>query len=109
MNFFRRLFGGQAQQEDPALHLYVQCKRCGAPVHVRVHRYNDLTVIYDDNESVEGYHLRKEIMDARCFRLMYAELNFDRKRNELSRSIEGGEFITQETYAQLVAEQARSV
>jgi hypothetical protein len=101
MNFLRRLFGGQSSPPDNALHLYVRCSRCGTPVHVRVHLYNDLAVEFGDGEDVAGYRLRKEIMDARCFRLMYADLAFDRNRRELSRAIEGGEFISKEEYARL--------
>lgn len=103
MNFLRRLFGGQRQGSpaDGALHLYVRCANCGAPVHVRVHLYNDLAVDYDDNENVAGYRLRKEIMDSRCFRLMYADLHFDRNRRELGRAIEGGEFISAEEFERL--------
>jgi len=64
MDLLRRLLGGRGQRgpADNALHLYVRCGRCGAPVHVRIHLLNDLTVEYDDNEQVSGYRLRKEIM-----------------------------------------------
>jgi hypothetical protein len=107
MDFLRRLFGAQDKSSptDNALHLYVRCSRCGAPVHVRVHLFNDLTVDYDDNENVSGYKLHKEIMDSRCFRLIYADLSFDRNRRELQRSVEGGEFISQAAYEQLVQAQ----
>ena len=103
MNFLRRLFGAPSPSpSDNALHLYVRCSHCGAPVHVRVNLYNDLAVDYDDSENVAGYRLRKELMDARCFRLLYADLVFDRNRRELERSIEGGEFISKQVYDQLV-------
>jgi hypothetical protein len=105
MDFFRRLFGGKnSAPPDNALHLYVRCGRCGAPVHVRIHLFNDLAVEYDDSENVSGYTLRKELMDARCFRLMYASLSFDRNRRELERSVEGGTFITQAEFEQLERE-----
>lgn len=108
MDFLRRLFGGQRQNgpADNALHVYVRCSRCGAPVHVRVHLFNDLAVEYDDNENVVGYRLRKEIMDSRCFRLIYADLHFDRNRHELERTIEGGTFISAEEYERLAQEAA---
>lgn len=102
MDFLRRLFGGGAgKPTEDALHLYVRCNRCGALVHVRVHPYNDMAVEYDERENIDGYRLRKEIMDSRCFRLMYADLAFDRNRREISRSIEGGEFISREEYERL--------
>ena len=42
MNLLRRLFGGGAAPSgDNAIHLYVRCNRCGAPVHVRIDPRND--------------------------------------------------------------------
>jgi hypothetical protein len=49
------------------------------------------------------YRLIKEIMDSRCFRIMRAEIEYDRGRRELSRQIEGGTFVTKDEYDQLVA------
>lgn len=106
MNVLRRLFGGQSSPPDQALHLYVRCGRCGAPVHVRIDLFNDLAVEFGDGESISGYRLRKEIMDARCFRLIYADLTFDRNRREQSRAIEGGEFISREEFERLTQEWA---
>lgn len=105
MDFLRRLFGGgQPVARDQALYLYVRCGRCGAPVHTRIQMDHDLAVEYDE-DSVAGYALRKELMDATCFRLIYADLRFDRDRRELSRAIEGGEFISREEYERLMASQ----
>jgi hypothetical protein len=102
MDFLRRLFGGNRAPVDQALHLYVRCGRCGAPVHVRVHLYNDLAVEYD-GDDVAGYRLRKEIMDSKCFRLLQADIQFDRNRRELERTITGGEFISREEFERLAA------
>jgi len=107
MNLLRRLFGGgSAPAMDNAIHLYVRCNRCSAPVHVRVDPRNDLVIEYGDDEDASGYRLIKEIMDSRCFRLMRAELEYDRTRRELSRQLEGGKFITRDEYQQLVAQGA---
>jgi hypothetical protein len=100
MAFLRKLFGGggNAQQsDDRAMHLYIKCGRCGTPVHVRVDLHNDLAADYGDTEA-EGYVLRKEVMDDRCFRLMQAEITFDTRRRETGRTVEGGTFITAEEY-----------
>lgn len=105
MGFLQRLFGGaKSAPTDQALHIYVRCGRCGALVHVRVHLQNDLMVEYGDDDVI-GYRLHKEMMDAKCFRLMYTDISFDRNRRELSRSIEGGEFITRDVYERLIAGQ----
>lgn len=100
MAFLRKLFGGGGstqQGDNRALHLYIKCGRCGTPVHVRVDLHNDLAADYGDTEA-EGYVLRKEVMDDRCFRLMQAEITFDTKRRETGRTVEGGTFITPEEY-----------
>jgi hypothetical protein len=106
MNLLRRLFGGDAPPGDSAIHLYVRCDRCNAPVHVRVDPRNDLVIEYGDDDDASGYRLIKEIMDSRCFRLMRAEIEYDRGRRELSRTLEGGTFITKEEYDQLAAQQS---
>jgi xanthine/CO dehydrogenase XdhC/CoxF family maturation factor len=101
MDFLRRLFSGGTPADD-ALHLYIKCGKCGAPVHVRVNLQHDLVADYGDTEA-EGYQLIKEVMDDRCFRLMRVEMSFDARRNEESRTITGGEFISQEEYEALRA------
>jgi hypothetical protein len=102
MSLLKRLFGGGGTQtaDDRVLHLYIKCGRCGTPVHVRVDLANDLAADYGDTDT-EGYRLNKDVMDDRCFRLMRAELIFDARRNELSRTLEGGQFIAQEEYERL--------
>lgn len=112
MNFFRRLFGGDsAPPGDNAIHLYVRCDRCGAPVHVRVDPRNDMVIEYGDDDDASGYRLIKEIMDSRCFRIMRAEIEYDRGRRELNRQLEGGTFIGKDEYDQLLAqaEQSRKI
>ncbi len=106
MNFLRRFLGkGRPSAEDThALHLYVRCLHCGSPVHTRIDLRNDLNPEYGD-ELVEGYLLVKEMMDAKCFRLMRAEVRFDPNRREVSRAIEGGQFISREEYERLSHQQ----
>ena len=104
MEIIRRIFGGSKPASDGAIHLYVRCNRCGAGVHVRVDPRNDLVNEYSDDDETAGYRLTKEIMDSRCFKLMRAEIEYDRARREINRQIEGGTFITQEEYAQLTAQ-----
>ncbi len=101
MGFLRRLFGGgQGPAEESGLHLYVKCKNCGTPVHVRVDLRNDLSADYGDTDA-EGYTLNKEIMDDRCFRIMRAEIQFDARKNEISRQVEGGTFISEAEWEEL--------
>ncbi|HNP85890.1 MAG: hypothetical protein JST60_00250 [Chloroflexi bacterium SZAS-1] len=106
MNLIKRLFGGgDTPAADTAIHLYVRCNRCNAPVHVRIDPRNDLVMEYGEDEEATGYRLIKEIMDSRCFRLIRAEIEYDRNRRELQRQIEGGTYISKEQYDQLLAQQ----
>lgn len=97
MKLLRSLFGSRPPA-DSAIHLYVRCERCGSLVHVRVDPRNELSVEYDDSDDPTGYRLVKEIMDSRCFRLMRAEITYDRGKRELERTITGGAFVSREEY-----------
>lgn len=97
MGFLDSLKSMFSSPSDPmTLWLYVKCKRCGTPVAVRVDLRNDPS---HDDES-DGYILRKEIMDDKCFTLMRAEIRFDARRNVTEQTIDRGTFITQEEYEQ---------
>jgi hypothetical protein len=103
MDFLKRLFGGGQPADDGALHLYVKCGRCGAPVHLRINPQNELAADYGD-DGADGYILVKDVVDDRCFQRMRAELRFDGRRREISREIERGAFIDREEYESLLAE-----
>lgn len=88
------LFAG-GERRDDALHLYVQCDKCGAKLDVRVDKQYDLTSDYDGEGA---YFLRKEMLDAKCFTLMYAEVRFDRQYNIIASNVEGGQLISREEF-----------
>lgn len=97
---FRAALFGSSDQEirDPdGIYLYVRCSRCGAPVRVRADKRHDLQRDYDSG----GYVFHKEIMDGGCFQLMQATVRFDAAYRVIDQEIEGGEFITWETYRSL--------
>lgn len=94
MSFLKKLFGGgQAREpEDTGLYLYVRCDNCGAVLHTRADPERDA------ERTPSGWHLRKEMMDDRCFRLIYADVDFDRERNVVGGDVEGGTIITREEW-----------
>jgi len=99
LNSLKSMFTAPA---DPmTLWLYVKCKRCGSPVAVRVDLRNDPS---HDDES-DGYILRKEIMDDKCFTLMRAEIRFDARRNVTEQTMDKGVFITEAEYVEMTNEQ----
>lgn len=87
------LFGGGGGGSDDAVHLYVECSRCKARVHVRLDPRHDLSQAEDG-----GYFVRKEIMDSKCFQLMAAEITLDSRYRIQAREVEGGRFLTQEEF-----------
>ncbi len=97
MGFLGRLaslFGSKGgSATDDAIHIYVECERCKARVHVRLDRRHDISVREDG-----GYYVRKEIMDSKCFRLMAAEITFDSAYRIQSQECQGGRFLSPAEY-----------
>lgn len=93
MGFLDKLWGRDAGSK--VLWLYVRCGKCGSRVRVRVNLLNDLSMDDDGN-----YILRKDIMDNQCFQLMRAVVHFDPRRRVVSRELSGGEFISEEEWAE---------
>lgn len=85
--------GKSGEAGDEAVHIYVECGRCGAKVRVRLDKRHDLSQHEDG-----GYYVRKEIMDSKCFRLMAAELTFDGAYHIRSQEIQGGRFLSREEF-----------
>jgi len=89
---------------DRGLYLYVRCDRCQDIVRVRINLANDLQQEFVENsDDVAGYSLTKGIVDSKCFRPMTLTMRFDRRRNELERSVEGGTLVDQEAWETLRA------
>lgn len=96
MGLFTRLgslFARSAGPVDEAVHIYVECGRCQARLHIRLDTRHDLSA-----HEAGGYFVRKEIMDSTCFRLMTAELTFDAAYRIRSQDLAGGRFLTREEF-----------
>lgn len=102
MNFLKNLFGGGGSQDDGHfLTLYVRPKMCKEILQVRVDLRNNLSL--SDDES--GYFVRKVASGARCPFNAELHLEFDKQRRLIDKSIENGDFVTEEEY---LATQAQS-
>ncbi len=88
------LFAGSQDKGNGGYYFYVECDRCGEKLRIRADKHSDLSPNYEGG----GFTLNKEIMDGRCFQLMYATIEFDSGYHVVSREIEGGRFITREEY-----------
>ena len=97
MSVLRRLgalFGGSRSEDANALRFAVRCSRCGEVIRVRADKRYDLEQEFaDEDDRVVGYTLHKEVLGNRCPRLVQVTMRFDRARREVSREIEGGEFV----------------
>ncbi len=103
MGILKRLFGARDQSgKDPdGIYFYVQCDHCGEKLRLRADKKYDLVRDYETGELT----WKKEIMDGRCFRIMYAHVVLDPYFRIQSQEIEGqGRFITEEEYRSSVAD-----
>jgi hypothetical protein len=90
----RSLFSSRSSaRADDAIHVYVECQRCKAKVHVRLDKRHDLS-----QGEGGGYFVRKEIMDSKCFRMMTAEIAFDTSYRIQSQEVQGGHFISRQEF-----------
>ena len=60
---------------------------------------NDLQQEFVENsDDVAGFSVNKGVVDSKCFRPMTLTMQFDRRRRELERSVEGGELVEREDW-----------
>ena len=96
MSFLKKLFGSKEQSGDPdGIYFYVLCENCGEKLRVRADKRHDLVRDYETGQLT----WKKGIMDGRCFKTMYATVEFDASFRIQSQDLEGkGRFITKEEY-----------
>lgn len=98
MGFLKRLFGGggnQGSKDDPdGLYYYFRSDRSGEVVQVRLHRFNDLSLM-DDGKT---YFSRKMVVGSKSYERMEAEFMFDGSRRLISCEVTGGELVEREDY-----------
>jgi len=102
MGLLKRLNGlfTRTVQADRNYYVYVQCKRCGEKIRVRVDMSSELSPEYGSGDFPNGYYCRKVVVgEKRCFQPIEINLKFDGKRRLLEKEIAGGQFLTEEEYA----------
>lgn len=93
MNFLKKLFSS-GQPSDNAYIVYVKPKMCKEIVQVRINLNNDLS----PTEDYDGYWVRKVASATRCPFQAEMTLHFDKRKQLQNRSIENGEFATEDDY-----------
>lgn len=104
MGFLRRLFGGGQRfgDDNDGMYFYVRAHRSDEVIQVRIHRFNDLSLLDDGN----GYFTRKIIVGTKSFDRLEAEFLFDRNRKFVSCEVAGGELVERGDYDAYLAGQA---
>lgn len=95
MGFLRRLFGGDKKGREgdtQGIYFYVQCDHCGSRVRIRADKQ------YDINRTDDGFVWHKTIVDSKCFRQIPTVVHLNRNYEVISAEIEGGHYITKESY-----------
>ena len=84
----------------PALHVKVQCERCGEVIPVRVDKANDLMAEFadhddeaDEHRPPDGYTLHKEVVGRKCQNVVRFTMWFDDQRRATGRDIHGAKFV----------------
>jgi len=90
---------------SPAMQIMVRCAKCGELIRTRIDKATDLEAEYENGNGngnghyeegeeprPSGYSLHKELVGAKCQRLIRLTMRLDSHRMVISRTIEGGEF-----------------
>ena len=93
MGFFKRLLSGTASKTEKRYYVFqVKCKRCGEIIEGRVDLDNDLSLEYEDDQSV--YFGRKVLMGSgHCFQQIEVEMKFTSSRELIEKQVQGGTFV----------------
>jgi hypothetical protein len=103
VNLFKRWTSGAKSKakKDPAGYVIeVKCDRCGEIVRTRINLYNDLSLVYADEEGASGqagYICNKSLMGSgQCFQRIQVELRFNENRKLVEKQIQGGRFLEEQ-------------
>jgi hypothetical protein len=102
MSIWKKISGMLTPEGDGdkrAFWVFVRCDHCQEAIRLRVDLYSDLSIQYGDGKNDELFFTRKTIMGSNdCFERITVELVFNKHRRFIEKSIEHGEFITEEEY-----------
>ncbi len=95
--FTEKLFGKASSSQRPnGFFLNVRCSECGEEFNLFVNKQFELIQSFHEDGGMD-YVLKKEIYGMGCRNHMYVTMQFDSQKNLVSRKIENGEFMDEET------------
>lgn len=93
----------RANSEPRGYPVYVVCDRCGEYLTTRIDKANDLSIEYGDNPRQDTYFCRKLLVgEGPCYEKIEVELTFDHNKKLVQKTIQGGSFISEDTYRERV-------
>lgn len=93
MNFLKKLFSGGGGSRDELV-VYVRPKACDEILRIRLDTKHSLS----RRDDGDGYFMRKMATGARCPFQAEMHFYFDSSKTLVDRSVENGEFVTEEEY-----------
>lgn len=103
MDFLRKLFGGGGGRgaDGEGLYFYVRAAHTGEVIQVRLHRFNDLSLMDDQSH----YYSRKVIVGQKSFDRIEAEFTFDKDRKFVTADVSGGELVDRAEFDAYLAQE----
>ena len=93
MGFLKKLLGGEPAKPEKRYYAFqVKCNRCGEVIEGRVDLDNDLSLDYENGDTV--YFVRKGLVgNNRCFQQLEVEMKFTSDRALIEKQAQGGTFV----------------
>ena len=101
MGILQKLFGGGSpktpkDETSEYLFIYSKCAKCGELFRNRIDKLYDVQVSYEDGG--QSYRAHKELVGARCRKIVVIDLEFDQQKRLVAKEIQNGQFLTREEY-----------
>ena len=101
MGLLQKIFGGGSaktpkDETSEYLFIYSKCAKCGELFRNRIDKLYDVHISYEDGD--QSYRAHKELVGARCRKIVMIDLKFDQQKRLIAKEIQNGQFLTREEY-----------
>ncbi len=95
LDFIKRIFSGESKSR--LINIYIQDKKCGSKIKIVLRKGYDIVREFDENKDA-AFTVRKVAICDECYSNIELNLQFDNNYNIISKSIDNGEFITEDEF-----------